>query len=123
MPPCPRQKACTQQSSTLGQTVPLPKQHSHSGPSAEEERECFDLDVAGSNNDYDDADNDNGGNNDLAECRPTRARGKPGKTSHKTKVNHPGAPKPANKGPPDIVHFFGDRETRGKPPVTCQECK
>jgi hypothetical protein len=49
MPPRPRQKARTQQSSTLGQTVPLLKQHSHSGPSAEEERECFDLDVAGSN--------------------------------------------------------------------------
>jgi hypothetical protein len=73
MPPCPHQKACTQQSSTLGQTVPLPKQHSHSGPSAKEERECFDLDVAGSNDDYDDADNDNGSDDDLAECCPTCA--------------------------------------------------
>jgi hypothetical protein len=106
MPPRPRQKARTQQSSTLGQTVPLPKQHSHSGPSTEEERECFDLDVAGNNNNYDDADNDNGSDNNLAECCPTRARGKPGKTSCKTKVNHPGAPKLASVAVARAACFF-----------------
>jgi hypothetical protein len=88
--------------------------------------ECFNLDAAGSNdnyndasNDYNDAGNDNSNNNDLSERHLTRAQGKPGKTTCKTKVNHPRVSKPTNKGPPDIVCFFGDRDTRGTPPVTC----
>ena len=113
MPPRPNRKARTQLS-PLGQaggSQSLPRQRSRSGPAAEEE---FDLDVVGGDADYLDDDDDDDS---------TRARGVPETTGRKTKVNVPGPPKLENEGPPDIVHFFGNKATRAVFPVTCQICR
>ena len=109
--PRPNHKARTQLS-PLGQaggSQSLPRQCSRSSPAAEEE---FDLDIVGGDADYLDDDDDS-----------TRARGVPETTGRKTKVNVPGPLKPENEGPPDIVHFYGSRKIRAKPPVTCKMCR